>query len=152
MKLKSGCIFWPQIYQGPEQQFPKLDRDIQCDVAIIGGGISGALVGYHLMREGIHTIMVDRRQVGHGSTSASTGLLQYEIDTPLIELIGKIGKDRAVAAYRASVESLLAFEPLVAELGDSCGLVARSSLYLASREKDVDPLRAECEAAPIDAD
>jgi glycine/D-amino acid oxidase-like deaminating enzyme len=146
VKLKSGCIFWPQIYRGPEQHFPKLERDVKCDVAIIGGGISGALVAYHLTREGIHTVMVDRRHVGHGSTAASTGLLQYEIDMPLIELIEKIGKDRAVAAYRASVESLLAFEPLVAELGDPCGLVARPSLYLASEEKDVDRLRAECEA------
>ena len=146
MKLKSGCIFWPQVYQGPRPHFPKLERDMKCDVAIIGGGITGALVAYHLTRAGIPTLLVDRHEVGHGSTAASTGLLLYEIDTPMIELAGRIGKERAVAAYRASVESLLAFEPLVGELGDSCGLVARPSLYLASDEKDVDQLRAECEA------
>ncbi|MDP9173984.1 MAG: FAD-binding oxidoreductase [Planctomycetota bacterium] len=146
MKLKSGCIYWPQIYKGPEAHFPKLDADVECDVAIIGGGITGALVGYHLAREGIDTVMVDRHEAGHGSTSASTGLLQYEIDTPLIELIEKIGKVRAIAAYRASVESVRAFEPLVDELGDSRGLVARPSLYLASEEKDVEQLHSECEA------
>jgi glycine/D-amino acid oxidase-like deaminating enzyme len=116
------------------------------DVVVIGGGISGALSSYYLARAGFRTVLIDRRDVGYGSTAASTGLLQYEIDTPLVDLAAKIGKDRAVAAYRASMESLMEFEPLVAELGDSCGLVARPSLYLASEEKDVETLRAECDA------
>lgn len=146
MKLKSGCIFWQETYQGPRQAFPKLDHDIKCDVAIVGGGITGALVAYYLTREGIHTVMVDRREVGHGSTAASTGLLQYEIDTPLTKLISKIGKDHAQAAYRASANSLLEFEPLVAELGDRCGLIRRPSLYLASRENEIQEFRDECEA------
>jgi glycine/D-amino acid oxidase-like deaminating enzyme len=146
MKLRSGCILWPEIYRGARPHFPKLSRDAKCDVAIIGGGISGALAAYHLVRAGISTVLVDRREVAQGSTAASTGLLQYEIDTPLVELTQKLGKERAEAAYRASFESLLAFEPLIAELGDSCGLVARPSLYLASREKDVAELGTECDA------
>ncbi|HEX4793899.1 MAG TPA: FAD-binding oxidoreductase [Humisphaera sp.] len=146
MNLKSGSILWPQINQELERIFTSLDHDISCDVAIIGGGISGALVAYHLTRVGIETIMIDRRRVGHGSTSASTGLLQYEIDTSLVDLAKMIGKERAIAAYRASLDALLAFEPLVAELDDSCGLAAQPSLYLASNEKDGHALRAECEA------
>ena len=30
-----------------------LDKDIRCDVAIIGSGITGALAAWHLTREGI---------------------------------------------------------------------------------------------------
>jgi glycine/D-amino acid oxidase-like deaminating enzyme len=146
MKLKSGCIFWPQIYRGEKPVFPSLDRDLRCEVAILGGGISGALIGYYLIRAGIGAVLVDRRPIGEGSTAASTGLLQYEIDTPLVELTERIGHDRAVTAYRASENSVRAFEPLVAELDDSCGLIARSSLYLASEENDVETFRAECDA------
>jgi len=46
---------------------------LSCDVAILGGGITGALAAYHLTREGLHTVMLDRRPVGGGSTTASTG-------------------------------------------------------------------------------
>lgn len=146
MKLKSGCIFWPQV--DPDNPLPseKLLRDVRCDVAVIGGGISGALAAYHLARNDVDVVMVDRRRVAAGSTVASTGLLQYEIDAPLTDLIAKLGRKRAEAAYRASLESLLAFEPLVAQLGDRCGLIACPSLYLASHERDVEALREECEA------
>ncbi len=146
MKLRSDFVFWPQIYAGPVLQLPRLKRDLNCEVAIIGGGISGALMAYHLTREGIQVVLVDRHQPGQASTAASTALLQYEIDTQLVELIDQIGRERAVAAYQASVDALLAFEPLVAELGDDCALIARPSLYLASREDDVEKLRAEYEA------
>jgi glycine/D-amino acid oxidase-like deaminating enzyme len=146
MKLKSGCIFWSQNDPGPEPLSSKLSRDVQCEVAIIGAGITGALTAYHLTREGIHTVVVDRRHAGHGSTAASTGLLQYEIDMPLVDLIGKVGRDRAVASYRASAESVAALESLILDLGDKCGLRGRPSLYLASEEKDVDHLRNECDA------
>ena len=146
MNLRSGRTFWPQISAAPAPKFPELDRDLNCDVAIIGAGISGALMAYHLTRAGVDCAILDRREAGQGSTAASTGLLQYEIDTQLVDLIAKLGKDRAVAAYRASVESIHAFPPLVEDLGDSCGLTPRQSLYLASEASDVEPFRAECEA------
>jgi glycine/D-amino acid oxidase-like deaminating enzyme len=146
MKLKSGCIFWPQIYPGPVPEFSRLERDTRCDVAIIGAGISGALVAHHLVAQGVHTVMVDRRPTAQGSTAASTGLLQYEIDTPLIDLIQCLGRQHAVDAYRASLQSVEAFEPLVADLGDRCGLTPRISLYLAARENDLQHIRDECEA------
>src|SRR6185436_14672989 len=82
MDLRSGCPFW--LLQGDHfPPYPKLDKDKSCDVAILGGGITGALVAYHLAQSGIDAILLDRRQPGCGSTMASTGLLQYELDTPL---------------------------------------------------------------------
>lgn len=146
MDLKSGCMFWPQLNGDLPASYPKLNNNFTCDVAIIGGGISGALSGYFLTHAGVHVALVDRRVVAQGSTVASTGLLQYEIDTPLTELAEKIGQRRAKAAYRASLDALLAFDPLVDSLNDPCGLVARPSLYLASTEKDVVSLQQEADA------
>ena len=44
--------------------------------------------------------MLDKRDVGGGSTSASTALLQYEIDMPLVELSTRIGRRDAEECYR----------------------------------------------------
>src|SRR5262249_28014025 len=73
-------------------------------------------------------------------------LLLYEIDTHLIDLARMLGRDRAIAAYQRSFDALMGFEPLVAELSDSCGLVARPSVYLASDPADAPILAAEAEA------
>ena len=145
MDLRSGCTFWPELTpDGP--RYGPLGRDASCDVAVLGAGITGALAAYYLTREGLHVVMLDRRPVGCGSTAASTGLLQYELDTLMVDLAGKIGPERARQAYRVSHDSLEQFAPLASDLGDDCGLTGRPSLYLAANEADVEKLKRECDA------
>ena len=79
MDLKSGHPFWP-IKNGLLGHYFPLKQDVNCEVAILGAGITGALVAYYLTREGIPTIIVDRRegrnrkyQCDHRSTSVRSG-------------------------------------------------------------------------------
>ena len=98
MNLKAGYPF-SLIKNGLVFNYPKLEKDIQTEVLIMGGGISGALVAYHLMQKNIPCVIVDARSIGLGSTCASTSLLQYEIDTPLYKLSKLIGEKSAVRSY-----------------------------------------------------
>jgi glycine/D-amino acid oxidase-like deaminating enzyme len=142
MDLRSGCPFW--LLQGSEfPPFPQLDRDRSCDVAILGGGITGALVAYHLAEAGISAVLLDRREPGCGSTMASTGLLQYELDTPLCELVRLIGKKAAFRSYQLCVGTFEKFERLLDDIGDRCSFERCPSLYLASSPKDADHLKEE---------
>src|SRR5688500_821919 len=92
--LRSGLSYW-QAIGAPPIDCPPLDQDLRCDVAVVGGGITGALTSYLLTKAGVDTVLVDRETPGCGSTAASTGLLQYEIDTPLVELIARVGEPHA---------------------------------------------------------
>ncbi len=142
MDLQSGHLFWPQTL--PQQEiFAPLLEDAECDVAILGGGVTGALVAYHLATEGIRTIVLDKRQPGCGSTAASTALLLYELDVSLSELMQQVGVQRAVRAWELCRTAIASIKEIVTRLGDDCGFVPRASLYLASREKDVAALREE---------
>ncbi|MEQ1627865.1 MAG: FAD-dependent oxidoreductase [Nitrospira sp.] len=144
MDLRSGHPFW-LLKNGLLSDYPSLKHDECCEVAVIGGGITGALVAHGLVQEGVETVLVDTRDIGAGSTAASTALLQYEIDTELHELIGSVGEVHAVRSYRLGLEAIDRVERLCGELGDECGFERKSSLYLASRKSDVSKLRKECE-------
>ncbi|MGH8106738.1 MAG: FAD-dependent oxidoreductase [Arenimonas sp.] len=67
--------------------YPRLQNGLPCDVLVVGAGISGALIGDHLASSGMGICVIDSREAGWGSTSASTALLQYEIDIELQELV-----------------------------------------------------------------
>jgi len=58
--------------------------------------VSGALIAHRLVNSARQVVMVDRREVGMGSTIASTAILSYEPDVHLIDLISQIGKRSAV--------------------------------------------------------
>ena len=115
MDLMSGYPFWP-IKNGLIASYPALKQDLTCDVAVIGGGITGALIAYHLTEAGCDTVLVDRRDIGGGSTSASTALLPYEVDTPLFQLIDMVGREHAVRSYLLCLEAIGKLGRLIGEL------------------------------------
>lgn len=80
MDLKSDYPYWA-VKNGLMYAVPQPDADLTCDVAVVGAGITGALIDDELAGHGHDVVVLDQRNVGWGSTSASTALLQYEIDT-----------------------------------------------------------------------
>lgn len=142
MKLLSSRPLWP-IEDGLPDSFAPLDRDARCDVAIIGGGVTGALVAWHLLRAGLSCIVLDRREVAHGSTAGSTSLLQYEIDEPLHRMVRSLGKNRAERSYRRCRAAIQAIERLVRRLRLDCGFERKTSLLLASDRSHLPGLREE---------
>jgi glycine/D-amino acid oxidase-like deaminating enzyme len=142
MDLTSDLPFWT-VRNGLIRVYPPLEQDLRCDALIIGGGISGALLGHELVGRGVDCVLIDRRDIGHGSTSASTALLQYEIDTPLYELRAKVGPEAAERAYCLGVDSISRLQSLA---GKDCGFALRPSLQIATTESDVAGLKKEFEA------
>jgi len=134
MDLTSDHPFW-FIRNGLLQTYPPLEQDETCDVAVIGAGITGAIIAHRLTKMGLSVVVVDRRDVCLGSTSASTSLLQYEIDLPLVEMAKKIGKEAASRAYWLSYESVNSLAELAESLTIDCGFERKTSLYLASDKK-----------------
>jgi glycine/D-amino acid oxidase-like deaminating enzyme len=143
LDLKSSLPFWP-VKTGLPTTFPALSENIRCQAAVVGAGVTGALIADTLAEAGVDMVVLDRREAVHGSTCASTGLLQYEIDASLTELAGRHGEQQAVRAYRLCAEAIDRIHELTGELGDSCGFRRKPSCYFASRKRDVPALIEEC--------
>ena len=91
-------------------------------------------------------IVLDKRDIGQGSTCASTALLQYELDTELTELAQRLGEERAARCWRLGLEAIGASWRVDRQsLPADCGFARRPSLYRASRSGHVGPLKAEFE-------
>ena len=142
MDLRSGAAFWP-LRSGLLHVYPALDADATADVAIIGAGITGALVAHRLTTAGASVVVVDRRDVASGSTAATTGLLQHATDSSLTELSASVGETKGARAYRLGLEAVDAIEALVGELGEDSGFERRPTLYLASSRRDARALASE---------
>ena len=135
MDLTSGYPFW-QVRDGLPAVYPPLDRHLEADVGVIGGGITGALIASHLVEAGFATVLLDRREIGWGSTAATTALLQYELDTPLVELAARLVQDEQREPIAPAAARSAPCMRIAARTPDGFGLTPRSSLYLASTRKD----------------
>lgn len=118
---------------------------------MVGAGITGALIARELCRAGFDCVVLDRRTAGLGSTAASTAILQYELDTPLVDLALRMGESDAAWVYRSCVDAVRAF----CRLAPDGAVTERPSLYLASSSCDAELLEREWRArraAGIDVD
>jgi glycine/D-amino acid oxidase-like deaminating enzyme len=143
MDLKSGYPFWA-VKNGLMCTFPQLKADISADVVVVGGGITGALIANELGNSGLDVVVVEQRDIGWGSTAASTALLQYEIDTHLIDLAKRYGEFNAVLAYQTCADAITDLRDLADELGD-VDFGMQESLYYAGKRGDKAALREEYE-------
>jgi glycine/D-amino acid oxidase-like deaminating enzyme len=142
MKLRSPETYW-LLKNGLRYSYPSLKEDVDCDVLVIGGGITGALMAFMLSGEGYNTVLIDKNDVCLGSTAATTAILQYELDEPLHSLIDKVGEDAAVDTYRCGVTMINWLNDLVHSMGFDCGFEMKNSVYFARKEEDVDWLHKE---------
>lgn len=142
MDLLSGQPYW--FYKnGALHDYPALTENLSTDVVIMGGGITGALMAWHLTQAGRQVTVLEKRHVGLGSTSGSTALLQYEIDTMLTELTGIMGEQPAARCYQLCVEAIGKVEAIARQLGTDTGFSLRKSVYYASKKDDLPKLQAE---------
>jgi glycine/D-amino acid oxidase-like deaminating enzyme len=144
-KLKSGAPVWTAFPRRLPLARP-LTRDATADVLVVGAGISGALIAYSLARDGHKVAVVDRRGLLQGSTPASTALLLYEIDTPLIHLKRKIGTRPAERAWLRSKAALDALYELTRREKIDASISLHPSIYLAGDLLDARGLAAEVRA------
>ena len=141
--LRTGRSVW-QAGRASPVPHRRLTRDIETDVLVVGAGITGAMVADALSAEGFKVAVVDRRGPANGSTTASTALVQYAIDTPLTKLAPRIGKRDAIRAWRRSRLAVDALAARLKELGVETA--RRDTLYLAGNLLDAGELEREHEA------
>src|SRR5690554_1261479 len=142
MELRSPEAFW-LLKNGILNSYPSLQENIKCDIAVIGAGITGALISHSLTKAGYNTVVLDKRDVANGSTAATTSLLQYEIDTMMVDLAKMIGEEGAVACYRAGVQSIHTLEKLVTKERIDGGFERKQSLQVAHSKEGIPKLLKE---------
>ncbi|HZY82058.1 MAG TPA: FAD-binding oxidoreductase [Cyclobacteriaceae bacterium] len=142
MKLRSPETYW-LLKNGLNTSYPSLKEDIQCDVLVIGGGITGALMAFQLSNEGYETVVIDKNDVALGSTSATTAILQYELDKPLYSLIDQVGREAAIDTYKCGIGMIDWLSSQVHHYKFNCGFEMKNSVYFARKEEDIDWLKKE---------
>ena len=86
-----------------------LSDDVSVDVCVVGAGIAGLSVAYHLSAEGRTVIVLDRREIGSGETGRTTAHLVNVLDdryTEIERLHGAEGARLAAASHTAAVDSI----------------------------------------------
>ena len=71
---------------------PTLNTDIKTDLTIIGGGLSGLISAFYILKHTkLSPILIDSYKIGHGSSGHNLGYLQANLETNYQDLVKIFG-------------------------------------------------------------
>ncbi len=143
LRLRSDENLWEGEVFGGRQLYTPPVEDFSVPVAVIGGGITGALVSHVLVQAGIETAVFEKDKIAGGSTIASTSFLQYETDMTLSGLSQKIGEEGARNAYLYCRKAVELIKNIIAENSLHCNFLEKQSLQFAHNSKMAKMLEEE---------
>jgi glycine/D-amino acid oxidase-like deaminating enzyme len=142
-RLRLGRPIWLPHTARLEQRYPPLAGNRQTEIAIVGGGITGALVAQAFAAANVSVALVEAALVGRGSTAASSALLLQEPDLGLAELEQRYGRRRSRRLWQLSHQAVHDLIGLLNRLRIRCDLTKRDSIYYATRAEAVERLHRE---------
>ncbi len=126
---------------------PPLPGDLEVDVAVIGGGITGLTTALLLQRDGARVALLEARRIGSGTTGGTTGKLTSQHALTYASLLERHGEGRARVYAEANQQAIGTVAGLVVELGIDCQLTRAPAYVYALDPSGRGDLEAEHEAA-----
>ena len=77
------------------KNFNSLEKDINTDILIIGGGIAGLLCAYMLHRQGADYVLVEKGEICSGVTGNTTAKITAQHGLIYTDLLRRFGKNYA---------------------------------------------------------
>ncbi|HEV2062569.1 MAG TPA: FAD-dependent oxidoreductase [Solirubrobacteraceae bacterium] len=108
------------IDTAPATAHPPLERDLEVDVAVIGGGIAGVTTALFCKQDGLRVALLEKGVVAGAATGMSTAKASVLQESLLAQVRSTAGRDALLAYAHANVAALERMDALVREHGVDC--------------------------------
>ncbi|MCC7080760.1 MAG: FAD-binding oxidoreductase [Burkholderiales bacterium] len=129
---------------------PLLDRDIETDVAIVGGGFTGLTTAHYLARSGVDCVVLEANDAGWGASGRNGGMAVLRYKCGWAALARDYGADTARLMFGALHDAIDSLQATITEYGIDCDFsrcghitAAHGVKPLAALENDVRWLERE---------
>ncbi len=125
-----------------------------CDVAVIGGGLTGSSAALALAKKGARVVLLEADTIGNAASGRNGGMCNNGFAQDYATLSGKLGPDVANTLYRAFDAGVDTVERLVREEAIDCSFARVGKIKLAAKPEHYDKLARSQEllAATVDPD
>ncbi len=126
---------------------PELQKDIECDYLVVGGGITGVSAAYFLAKQGAKNIvLVEKEHVGSGATGKAAGTLVTRGERDLKDLVAEFGEEKTKVFWQETHAALQGLKRIIDEEHIECEAEVQDTLICGFKGKNFNDIYQEYEA------
>src|SRR5690625_1198002 len=121
--------------------YPHLQENLEVDVAVAGGGITGITTAYLLASKGFTVALLEARELASGTTGNTTAKLTAQHQLIYDELINRYGQEVAKLYYQANMEAIALVKEFTEKHAIDCELEEQEAFVytqLAEHKKEIE--------------
>jgi len=128
-----------------KEKYNKVEKNIETDICIIGGGITGISTAYYLTKENLKVTVLDMGKIGFQTTGNSTAKITSQHGLFYKYLKDSKGEDFARLYYDANEDAIKNIKKIVEKEKIQCDLECQSAYVLAANREEVQKVKDEVE-------
>lgn len=132
--MKNTSI-WKENVQNKEMA--SLNKNEECDVLIIGGGIAGLSTAYFLSDSNKDIVLIDKDKCGEGASSRNTGKLTFMQELVYSKLQKNYSEGTARLYLKSQIEAISLITNIIKENNIECNLFEQDSYVFIDKESDI---------------
>lgn len=127
--------------------YPQLEKSLEVDTLIIGGGITGITCAYCLAQKGLKPVVIEAGGLCEGTTGNTTGKLTIQHGIIYSNLLKKYGLNDAKFYAESQTSALDFVKKQIRDESIDCQLAENTAYIYASSKCNMDVLKEEYEVA-----
>lgn len=144
--LENNNSIWREV-SGNSREFRTLDKNIETDVCVIGGGITGVSTAYYLSKEGMKVAVLEKDRICSKTTGGTTGKVTSQHHLFYKYLIDSQSKDFAKKYLKANEEAIENIANIAQNENIECDFERKSAFVFTKDLGKLQEIQDEVEAA-----
>ena len=129
-----------------KEKFPKLEKDLETQVCIIGAGIFGISTAYYLTQKGYNVTILERDKIANRVTGHTTAKITSQHGLIYHYLLNQYGKEFARKYYLANQKSIQEIEKIITQNQIECDFERQNSCVYTTNQSEIEKIEEELQA------
>ena len=125
------------------EKLDKLNKNIETDVLIVGGGMAGLSLAYHMINSNKKVVLIEKDICGMGATSKNTGKLTWMQDLIYARLRNNYNDKVAKLYYDSQIDAINIVKKIINDNKIKCHLTKTKAYVFSYKGDDYDKYALE---------
>ena len=138
--------YWISSWIENKKEYPKLQKEEETEIAIIGGGLTGLTTAYYLTKAGKKVILLEKDKICTHTSGNTTAKITSQHGLFYSYLIQSLGKSEAKQYLEANEMAIKNIANIIEEEKIECDFEWQDAYVFTQNSQDVEKIRKEVQA------